>query len=664
MPFPVLAALLWGTALAQVPAPAPQSAVAAQVVPAVESDATRVLRLRALVEAAERALEADDEEAAADRADEADVLTADWPLDLLKLLEVQALLQRLKDVQDQVGVEEAAESEPGLKAPEEIVTLSGDELRAEQERVKAAEKGATYDYPIDLNDRVLTWVSLFTTTKRGFMENALGRASMYMPMIRQVFAEEGVPADLAYLAVIESGFRNEANSKAKAVGMWQFIRSTGRIYGLNGNAWLEERRDPIKATRAAARYLKRLYQISGDWYLAASSYNAGPLTLDRAIQNVGSRNFWDLARSRWLRTETKNYIPELCAAILVGRNPERYGLRIVPLMPYSYETVAVSSMTSLTVLARCADTDAATLKALNPELLRGSTPPGSYLLRVPPGRAMDCLRQLARMPANKRLDFQNYTVRKGDTLAKVAKRFKVTEEDLLIANDITAKQFKPGKRLLVPPAPSLALDDRDLATKSAKPKVLGDHPLPPLPVVPRDLTATEEGEKPAPEPPAVAPSRELPSAAPAPVAPVRESTPAPPPIPAPRALEAAAPRPQVRPAGEAPASVRAKPGDTLARLARTHGLTLSEVLRLNPEAAKALHPGDVVRLSSAVAPAKTASAPVKAAPAPASALHRVVKGETLAAIARKHDVELSDLRTWNHLKGDRIQVGQKLRVAP
>jgi membrane-bound lytic murein transglycosylase D len=627
-----------------------------QAVPAVESDSTRVLRLRALVEAAENALEADDEDAAADRADEADVLTADWPLELLKLPEVQALLQRLKDVQDQVGADEAAETEPGLKAPEEIVTLSGEELRAEQERVKAAEKGATYDYPIDLNDRVLTWVSLFTTTKRGFMENALGRASMYMPMVRQVFAEEGVPADLAYLAVIESGFRNDANSKAKAVGMWQFIRSTGRIYGLNGNAWLEERRDPIKATRAAARYLKRLYQISGDWYLAASSYNAGPLTLDRAIQNVGSRNFWDLARSRWLRTETKNYIPELCAAILVGRNPERYGLRIVPLTPYSYETVAVSSMTSLTVLARCADTDAATLRALNPELLRGSTPPGSYLLRVPPGRAMDCLRQLARMPANKRLDFQNYTIRKGDTLAKVAKRFKLTEEDLLTANDLTAKQFKPGKRLLVPPPPALALDDRDLATKTAKPKALGDQPLPPLPVVPKDLAAADEGEKPAPAPNPVAPIRELPTAVPTPAPPVRERPVTPP-------SAAPAPRP-AKPAVEASATVRARPGDTLSKLARTHGLTLSELLRLNPEAAKALHPGDEIRLSDGATPAKVAPAKTKAAPAPSAAVHRVVKGETLAGIARKYDVELSDLRTWNHLKGDRIQVGQKLRVAP
>ena len=449
MPLPLLTALLWGTAPVPGPPPSPPAQVAPQTAAsparAPESDAARLARLRSLVEAAEKALEAEDEDAAEARADEADVLTADWPPELLKAREAQDLIQRLKEVQEQLSAETPetpGEAEPGLKAAEEVISLSGEELRYELEKVRAAEQGATYDFPIDLNDKVLTWVSLFTTTKRGFMENALGRASVYMPMIRQVFAEEGVPQDLAYLAVIESGFRNEAKSRAKAVGMWQFIRSTGRIYGLTGNAWIEERRDPVKSARAAARYLKRLYEISGDWYLAASGYNAGPLTLERAIQNVGTRNFWDLARSRWLRTETKNYVPELCAAILVGRNPGRYGLAIAPLAPYVYETVTVPSMTSLAVLARCAGTDSATLKALNPELLRGSTPPGSYTLRVPPGKALECLRQLSRMPAGKRLDFQHYTVRKGDTLTKVAKRFKVAPEDLLDANDITARQFK------------------------------------------------------------------------------------------------------------------------------------------------------------------------------------------------------------------------------
>ena len=635
MPILILANLLWGAALVQPPAPAPQAQVATVPIRAAESDAVRTQQLRALVEAAEQALEADDEEMATARSDEAEVLTADWSPELLGRPEIQGLLQRLKDAQEQLTQEGPPEAEPGLKVPEEVVSISGDELRSELERVREAERGATYDFPIDLNDKVLTWVSLFSTTKRGFMENALGRASQYLPMIRQIFSEEGVPSDLAYLAVIESGFRNEAKSRAKAVGMWQFIRSTGRIYGLNGNAWVEERQDPMKATRAAARYLKRLYELSGDWYLAASSYNAGPLTLDRAIQNLGTRNFWDLCRSRWLRTETKNYVPELCAAILVGRNPERYGLHIVPLVPYAYETVTVSSMTSLSVLARCAGTEATTLKILNPELLRGSTPPGIYQLRVPPGKAMDCLRQLARMPAGKRLDFRTYTVQKGDTLTKVARRFKLSPEDLLAANDLTMKQFRPGKRLLVPPPPTLALEERGLASRTEPVKVLGDRPLPPLPPAPREL--------------------DLPVASPVNVKAVPLGNDALPPQPAP-VVQAnpvpSAPLPSAIP--EPPVSIlHAKQGDTLAKLARLHHVSLGELLRLNPEGAKALHPGDEVRLPHSEGRPR----PVVSAKA-----HRVLKGETLVSIARHYGVEPAELRGWNHLKGDRIKVGQILRV--
>jgi membrane-bound lytic murein transglycosylase D len=631
----LLANLLWGAVLVQPPVPAPQPQVVTVPVRAPESDTVRNQQLRALVEASEKALEDEDEETATARSDEADVLTADWPPELLNQPEIQGLLQRLKEVQEQLTEEGAPEVEPGLKVPQEVISISGDELRTELERVRAAEQGATYDFPIDLNDKVLTWVSLFTTTKRGFMENALGRASMYLPMIRQIFTEEGVPADLAYLAVIESGFRNEAKSRAKAVGMWQFIRSTGRIYGLNGNAWVEERRDPMKATRSAARYLKRLYELSGDWYLAASSYNAGPLTLDRAIQNLGTRNFWDLSRSRWLRTETKNYVPELCAAILVGRNPERYGLHIVPLVPYAYETVTVSSMTSLSVLARCANTEAATLKVLNPELLRGSTPPGAYQLRVPPGKAMDCLRQLAHMPAGKRLDFKTYVVRKGDTLTKIARHYKLSPEDLLAANDLTAKQIRPGRRLLVPPPPSMAVEEIDLARGTEPVKVLGDHPLPPLPPVPGDLDL-----------PVVAPEsteanlsiRPEVRSRPEPSTPVKSV----PLVLAPPVIQ----EPLVT-------ILHAQPGDTLARLARIHQVALGDLMRLNPEAVKALHPGDEVRL------------PVKGAtsrPASSAKIHRVQKGETLASIARHYSVEPADLRAWNLLKGDRIKVGQSLKV--
>ncbi|HJW73112.1 MAG TPA: LysM peptidoglycan-binding domain-containing protein [Geothrix sp.] len=652
MPLPILTTLFLGTLPVQAPAASPQPIpVLMTTTQSPMTDPERIKRLQGLVEAAEQAVEAADENAAVDRSDEADVLTADWPLELLKRPEVQALLQRLKDVQVQLDSSADAESEPGLKASEEVVAISGDELRAELERVKQAEQGASYDFPIDLNDKVLTWVKLFSTTKRGFMENALGRASQFLPMIRQVFAEEGVPSDLAYLAVIESGFRNEAKSRAKAVGMWQFIRSTGRIYGLTANSWLEERRDPVKATRAAARYLKKLYEITGDWYLATSSYNAGPLTLERAIQNLGTRNFWDLARSRWLRTETKNYVPELCAAILVGRNPERYGLNLQPLYPYVYETVAVPSMTSLASLAKCADTDVATLKTLNPELLRPSTPPGVYTLRVPPGRAVECLRRMSSLPKGKGLAYKSYRIRKGDTLAAVARRFKMDPADLLDMNDLSARQFKAGRRIQIPQVSKEGPKARArmVGIEEGNGRLIG--PLPDVPPVPMPSSLPSGGDaRPAPTPVPEAVAAPSTAAAVPPSPAIRAADPLP--VKAPEAGDAK-PLPQK--------TLRARPGDTLAKIARTQGVPLGELMRLNPTSVKALHPGDEVRLPGSEAGRE---AEAKATGENAVLTYRVQKGETLASIARKHGVTVQELKDWNHLKSGRIKRGQRLRVQP
>ncbi len=583
-------------------------------------------KLKSLIEAAENAIKDEgneDWDLASDRCDEAELLIAAWPDALLKEPQVPALLDRLRQVQKQLDEDDAettVQSDPGLMVTEEVVTLSGEDLRAERERVKAAEQGAVFDFPIDLNDKVLSMVRTLTTEKRGFMENALSRASQWMPMIRQVFAEEGIPQDLAYLAVIESGFRNEARSHAAAVGMWQFIRSTGRIYGLNGNAWVEERRDPVKATRAAARYLKRLREVSGDWYLALAGYNAGPLTPERAIQALGTRNFWDIYRSRFLRNETKNYVPSLCAAILVGRFPERYGLNAVQLRPYVFESVDIERQTSLTVIARYAGTDVATLRELNPELLRATTPPGRYTLRVPPNMAVPTARALAKLPSQQLLDFKSYVIRRGDTLSKVASRFKVTEEDLLATNSLSRSQFRQGRRIQVPPPAAIPIDDRDLMTKAEHAKVLSDQPLPPLPSLPGDSAAK-------------------PPTAPTPAPPKTSET-----------LSTSA----------VPRFYQVQPGDTLASIARAFSVALPEMERLNPEGLKGLKPGESVHLPDASAPQTHAAAPVRLKVAQ---VHSVKRKETLFSIATRYGVSAAQLRNWNHLRSNRVGVGQRLKVS-
>jgi len=359
------------------------------------------------------------------------------------------------------------------------------------------------------------------------------------------------------------------------------MRATGRIYGLGGNAWVEERRDPVKATRAAARYLRRLYEISGDWYLALAGYNAGPLTTERASLNLGTRNFWDMYRSRWLRNQTKNYVPELCAAILVGRFPERYGLKVEQLPPYAYETVDVDRMTSLPVLARYADTDVDALKELNPELLRATTPPGHYTLRVPPGQSGVTARALARIPAGQRLDFKPYRLRKGDSLARVAARFKVGTEDLLAANSITRAQFRAGRVIKVPPPPAAPIDTRDLRSTVERAQLIGDRPLERLPAIPPPGPAPSLVPPPASQEPPREASAE-PAQEPAAPPPARE--------PAPRAA-ARIPVPESRPAFHV-----VKRGETLFAIAERYGLEVKDLRKWNKLRKNAIQAGQRLRL--------------------------------------------------------------------
>ena len=268
----------------------------------------------------------------------------------------------------------------------------------------AAVESETLDLPVYLNDAVLSCIGLYEGRLRDWFQEALSRGQKYLPGIRRVFAEEGIPQDLAYVALVESAFKSNAYSRAKAKGVFQFVSATGKRYGLTVDWWVDERSDPEKATRAAARYLKDLYLLFGDWNLALAGYNAGEGKVLRGMSRYRKTDYWDLRKTRALRPETKNYVPLIHAAIVVAKAPERYGFVVTKDALPDFERVAVKDAYDLRVVAECAGEPVETLRELNPELRRLATPADrAYDLRVPPGRGETLRQCLADLPAEKKV---------------------------------------------------------------------------------------------------------------------------------------------------------------------------------------------------------------------------------------------------------------------
>jgi membrane-bound lytic murein transglycosylase D len=256
-----------------------------------------------------------------------------------------------------------------------------------EEELKKWDHQVKFDVPIEMNRQVRAYLVYFSTERKTIFTRYLSRSTRYLPMIKETFQEYGLPDDLAYLALIESGFNNKATSHAAAVGMWQFIRGTAVRYGLTVDSYLDERRDPEKSTKSAAKYLLDLYKQFGSWYLAAASYNCGEGRVQRELNQSNHKNFWQLSENQCLPNETKNYVPQMIAATIIAKNPEKFGFKNVPyLPPLKYELAQMKNPTSLKAAAAAINVPVEDIQALNPELLRGVTPPdaGAYILRLPP----------------------------------------------------------------------------------------------------------------------------------------------------------------------------------------------------------------------------------------------------------------------------------------
>ncbi len=304
--------------------------------------------------------------------------------------------------------------------------------------------------PLDLSDPVLGFVHYFSTPKgRNTLIAGLRRSGRYRPLIERILSEEGVPQELVYLAQAESGFLPRAVSYKKAVGMWQFISDTGHIYDLDRTASFDERFDPEKATRAAARYLKDLYARYGDWYLAIAAYNCGAGAVDRAVERTGYADYWELLKRHALPRETSNYVPIIVAMTIMGKNPKDYGLEdVVPDSPIEYDTIRLTAPTNLNLVADATLQPVSVIRDLNPALLTSVAPAG-YEAHVPKGSAEDARAALESVPANNRQAWRLHHVEAGDTIATIAKSYHLAPERIVEVNS-QADSIEAGDTLLIP----------------------------------------------------------------------------------------------------------------------------------------------------------------------------------------------------------------------
>jgi Transglycosylase SLT domain/LysM domain len=301
------------------------------------------------------------------------------------------------------------------------------------------------------NPRVRYFINQFSKSGRNDLEKALSRSGKYMPMITQVLHEEGVPEELGYLALIESSFLTHSVSPSGALGLWQFVPSTARQYGLRIDSWVDERRDPLKSTRAAATYLKDLHDYFGRWYLAVAAYNAGQGAIDRAMQRSGAKDFWTLSTKAKLREETRNFVPKFVAASLIARDPQKYGfIDLVYEPPMDYEEMEVQGSLRLASLAEMAGTDPETIRALNPGLLRGWTPPeeNGFRVKFPAGHAT-IFAQSYQERKTKPAQFLTHEVKRGETLFAIARRYGQRVKSLMELNGLANPTLRVGQLLKV-----------------------------------------------------------------------------------------------------------------------------------------------------------------------------------------------------------------------
>ncbi len=325
--------------------------------------------------------------------------------------------------------------------------------------------GPMYNIPVVIDQTVQSHIHFFNTSIRNRFEQWLLRFGRYRPLVENIFAEFDLPSDLVNLSLVESGFNPYAYSRAKATGPWQFMKGTGQLYGLRIDHYVDERRDPIKSTVAAARYLRDLYDLFGAWPLAMAAYNAGEGKVLRALHKAQAESFSEISKTKLIRPETKHYVPRIMAATIIAKNPDQYGFNQNPVPLHQFEEVVVTRPLHFRAIANVTGIPYAELRLLNPELRRDATPPGdtAYHLKVPVGMRAKVLELIERVPTHKfppLLTIQDrqvrqvktgsshwYRVRGGDTLEKISRRFRIPINTLKARNNLSSSAIRAGERL-------------------------------------------------------------------------------------------------------------------------------------------------------------------------------------------------------------------------
>ncbi len=322
-----------------------------------------------------------------------------------------------------------------------------------------------------LNNEVLAFLEYYTQPAKNKFQTAIKRSGAYLDMMKKIFREEGIPEDLVYIAHVESAFKVHAYSRARAKGIWQFIASTARKYGLRVDWWIDERSNPEKSARAAATYLKDLYGMFGDWYLAMAAYNAGEGKIMRALKRSKNKDFWGIAKTRYIRRETKNYVPAVLASILIAKNPARFGFQENYDPPLEYDKVVVDSTTDLRVIAKCAGTSVEEIKRLNPALYRMQTPPGytEFYVNVPQGKGESFSENFAKVPKKDRILYTRHKVRRGETLSTIARKYGTSVKAIQQANNMGRRTLiRERSYLIIPMSSYFPKDFRAQSSKKYK----------------------------------------------------------------------------------------------------------------------------------------------------------------------------------------------------